>query len=289
MKSKKKSRTKKYILIFAVIVALLVIAFIVLQPKGTVNESVEAKTGDISTYYSFSGNVEAKNRQTVMSEKVMQISDLNVEVGDSVKEGDVLFTTTTDDEIKAEIDGEVSEINIEENAQVMAGIALMKIVDYNNLEINVKVDEYDLSALEVGKEATVYIGAIDKEMNGTVDSIAKEGQVVNGVTFFLAAINLEKDENVKVGMSAEVKFLSASVTSAVTLPMSVIQFDANNQPFVYLEADNGKTVATDITTGINDGTTVEVLSGINSGDMVYYSEKSSSSIGFGMGSGNGGA
>jgi Na+-transporting NADH:ubiquinone oxidoreductase subunit NqrF len=35
--------------------------------------------------YSFSGNVETKNRQTVVSEKMMQISDIKVKEGDKVK------------------------------------------------------------------------------------------------------------------------------------------------------------------------------------------------------------
>lgn len=285
MNSKRKSKTKKrVVLIIAVIVVLAVVAGIVLKPKATNYKSVEAKTGNISTYYSFSGNVETKNRQTVLAEKVMQISDIKVKEGDLVKEGDVLFTTTTKDEIKAEIDGEVSKINVEDNAQVMAGISLMEIVDYNNLQINVKVDEYDISALEIGKEATVHIGAIDKEIKGTIKSISKEGQVVNGVTYFTATIDLEKDENVKVGMSAEVKLLNSSVTDAVTLPMSVVQFDESNQPYVYLMDDKKKLVVTDITTGINDGTTVEVLSGIASGDTIYYKEAASTTSG-GMGFG----
>jgi multidrug efflux pump subunit AcrA (membrane-fusion protein) len=120
---------------------------------------VKALTGDIFTYYSFSGNIQAKNRQTVMSEKVMQISEVDVKDGDAVKEGDILMKTTTGDEITAPIDGEVVNLNAEENAQVMAGFKLMDIVDYKHLEVEVKVDEYDLSAIKAGKETTVTIGA----------------------------------------------------------------------------------------------------------------------------------
>jgi len=156
MNTKRKSKIKKRIFLFLtliIVIALAVVA-VIARPKANNYESVDAKNGNIKTYFSFSGNVEAKNRESVMSEKVMQISDIKVKEGEKVKEGDVLFTTTTDDEITAEINGEVSKLNIEENEQVMAGISLIEIVDYDNLKINVKVDEYSSSTLKVGKKQT---------------------------------------------------------------------------------------------------------------------------------------
>ena len=112
---------------------------------------------------------------------VMQVSEIKVKEGDIVKEGDVLIAVIPWEEIKAKIDGEISNINVEENQQVMAGVKLMEIVDYEHLEINVKVDEYDIGALEKGKEATVKIGAINKEIKGTISSISKEGQIVSRI------------------------------------------------------------------------------------------------------------
>ncbi|MGB8452520.1 MAG: HlyD family efflux transporter periplasmic adaptor subunit [Anaerocolumna sp.] len=288
MSTKRKSKTKNHIVIITMLI-LIAAAFFTLRPKSDMYKSVEAKTGDIDTYYSFSGNIDAKNRQTVMSEKVMQISEIKVKEGEKVEKGDVLFTTTTEDKIKAGIDGEVAQINIEENEQVMAGISLMEVVDYGNLQINVKVDEYNVSDLGVGNEETVYIGAIDKEIKGTIESISKEGLVVNGVTYFTAVVDLEKDDAIKVGMSAEVKLRSFSVNNVVTLPVSVIQFDEINHPYVYLKDRNGKIVKADIDTGINDGTSVEIVNGINSGDTVYYEDTASSSANnMAFGTGNGG-
>lgn len=288
MSTKRQTKTKKNIVIIAaLIVVAAAIAFSALRPKADNYKSVEAKTGDIATYYSFSGNIDTKNRQTVMSEKVMQISEIKIKEGEKVEKGDVLFTTTTDDKIKAEINGEISTINIEENEQVMAGISLMEIVDYDNLQINVKVDEYNVSDLGVGNEETVYIGAIDKEIKGTIESISKEGLVVNGVTYFTGVVDLEKEDRIKVGMSAEVKLQSSSVSNVVTLPVSVIQFDEINHPYVYTKDNNDKIVKVAIDTGINDGTSVEIVNGINSGETVYYVDTTSSSEN-GMAFGNGG-
>jgi HlyD family secretion protein len=285
MNTNKRSKKKNWIAIAIIIIGIICAVVFLKQPKTTSYESVVAKTGDITTYYSFSGNVETKNRQTVMSEKVMQISAINFKEGDTVKEGDVLIETSTGDEIKSKIDGIVTNVNVEENQQVMAGIKFMEIVDNKNLEINVKVDEYDISALTVGKETSVKIGAIDKEITGKVKSMSVEGQTVNGVTYFTATIDLAKDSHVKIGMSAEVKLISEQVTGVVTLPMSAIQFDNNNNPYVLKADDNGVAVKTDITTGINDGTTAQIKSGVSNNETVLYSKTTAATTGMGFGGG----
>lgn len=282
MSTKRKSKAKKWIIISLIAIVLLFLAAGYLTRQGrTPYESVNAKTADITTYYSFSGNVDTKNRQTVMPDKAMQISEIEVKEGDMVKEGDVLLKSSAGDEIKAEVNGEVINLNVEENQQAMPGTKLMEIVDYDNLEVSVKVDEYDVSALKEGQEATVNIAALNKEVKGTISSMSDVGQIVNGVTYFPATVDLPKDSGIKIGMSAEAKVLSAKAAGAVTLPMYAIQFDDNNKPFVYIKDINKKknlVKRVDITTGINDGTVVEVKSGITSGETIYYEKASTAAV-----------
>ena len=288
MSIKKKSKKKKWVTICIILIAIVGITVaILLRPATTTYENAAAKIGDITTYYSFTGNVESKNRQTVMSENIMQISEIDVVEGDTVNEGDILMKTTAGDEIKAKIGGEIVNMIAEENSQYMAGAALLEIVDYNNLEINVKVDEYDYAALEKGKEITVKLGAIDKEIKGVISNMSKEGEIMNGITFFMATIDLDKDDALKIGMSAEITLINTEVTDVVVLPVKALQFDDNNQPYVLEKDEDGTVVKTEITTGINDGTTVEVKSGVLSGETILYSNTTSAGgMGFSGGRGN---
>ncbi len=286
MNTKKRTKKKKWIVIVIIMIGIMCVAVVFFkQPKSTSYESAVAKTGDITTYHSFSGNVETKNRQTVMSEKVMQISKINFKDSDNVKEGNLLIETSTGDKIKSKIDGVVTNVNVEENQQVMAGIKLMEIVDNNNLEINVKVDEYDISALTVGKKTIIKIGAIDKEITGEVKSMSLEGQTVNGVTYFTATIDLAKDSEVRIGMTAEVKLISKQATGVVTLPMVAIQFDDNNNPYVLKKDDKGVVIKNKITTGINDGTTIEIKSNVSNNEAVLYTKADTTITGVGLGQG----
>jgi multidrug efflux pump subunit AcrA (membrane-fusion protein) len=289
MKRKRKSEFKKWIVLVIIIAVLGVATVFIMRPASASYESIDAKIGDITTYLTFSGNVETKNRETVISDKVMQISKIYVKDGDTVSAGDILFETTTGETIDAKIGGEISNMDVEENTPVMTGTKLLEIVDYNNLKINVKVDEYDITALEKGNLTTVKIGAINKEIKGKISSISKEGQIMNGVTFFIATIDLAKDKSIKIGMSAEVRLVSNKVKGVVTLPMAAISFDDNNKPYVLKNNQKGVAVKNEITTGINNGTTVEVKSGVLSGDKILYTKVKSTapkSMGFPRGNTN---
>jgi HlyD family secretion protein len=288
MSRKRKSKLVKWIVIAVIMVAVLYLSTtFIFRPASTSYESIDAKMGDITTYLTFSGNVETKNRETLISEKVMQISKIYVKEGNIVNAGDILFKTTTGEKFDAKIDGEIVNLNIEENVLIMSGIRLLEIVDYDNLKINVKVDEYDISSLEKGKMTTVKIGAINKEIKGKISSISKEGQIINGVTFFMSSIDLEKDKSIKIGMSAEVKLVSAKVTGVVLLPMVSLQFDDNNKPYVLKNNEKGVAVKKEITTGLNDGTTVEIKSGVLNGEKILYTKvKSTSEKGMGFPRGN---
>lgn len=271
-KQKKKSKKKFVIGAIAGIIAALLIAAVVFMPKGMGNfEKEKAQTGDITTYYSFSGAVEAKNRKIIMSEEAMQIKEIKVKVGDQVENGDVLVVTKQGSKIKATLDGEISKIHVEKNAQVMAGAQLLDIVNYSVLQTNVKVDEYDLKYLAVGKEVSVTINALDKEIKGTVSAISKEATNENGVSYFTATIDLAKDDTIKVGMSTEAKILKQEAKSVVTLSMKAIQFDSKNKPFVFIPLEKGTTKKIYVQTGINDGTTIEIKNGVSVGDEVIIS------------------
>jgi multidrug efflux pump subunit AcrA (membrane-fusion protein) len=274
MNTKQKKKSKKKIVIWSIVglIVASLISTLLFTPKGLGNvEKEKAQTGDIATYYSFSGAVEAKNRKTITNEEAIQIKEIKVKVGDQVKNGDVLMVTKQGNKIKATLDGEISKIHVEKNAELMSGSQLVDIVNYSVLQTTVKVDEYDLKYLKVGQEVSVTINALEKQIKGTVTEISKEATNENGVSYFTATIDLVKDEAIKVGMSTEAKILKQQAKGVVTLSMKAIQFDSKNKPYVLIPTEKGMTTKKYIQPGINDGTTIEIKGGVGAGDEVIIS------------------
>lgn len=279
MNTKQKKKSKKKIVIWSLvgIIIVTIVSVVLFPPKGSGDfEEEKAQTGNITTYYSFSGAVEAKNRKTIISEAPMQIKEMKVRPGDKVKSGEVVMVTNQGEKIKAPFKGEISKIYVEENAEIMSGAQLVDIVDYSALQTNVKVDEYDLKYLKVGEKVKVTINALEKEIQGTVSAISKEATNENGVSYFTATVDLNKDQAMRVGMSTEAKILKQNANGVTTLSMKAIKFDSQNKPYVLIPSEKGMTTKKYIQTGINDGTIVEIKSGVEAGDVVMISSKDNS-------------
>lgn len=70
---------------------------------------------------------------------------------------------------------------MDENAQVLGGTQLMDIVDYENLQVTIKVDEYYISSIEPGQEVDVQIDSIGKTIKGVITEISREAKKnING-------------------------------------------------------------------------------------------------------------
>lgn len=283
--AKVKKKRKKG-LITGIIVAVVVVGLIVvprLTNKTSVYTEKAAENGDISTYYTFSGNVESKNTQNVMAEKIVQISHVKVSEGNKVAKDAVIFKTSEGDEIKAKVAGTVSKIYVEEDEAVMAGAKLCDIIDFENLKVTVKVDEYDLSSILKGKEVTVTIGAINKEIKGKVSSVSDTAINENGVAYFTATLDLAALKNVKVGMTAEAKILNKSANDVLTVSMKSLEFDEDDKPYVYIKGDKGEPIKRFVKIGINDGKIIEITDGLTKGQTIMYKKSTSSSDNSGMG------
>lgn len=272
MSHKQTKKGKKKVITFTIVgVLLLTIAVsMIFTQKGSAEfETEQVQEGDITNYYSFSGTVDAKSRQNVISMKEMHIEEVFVKAGDQVKTGDALFVNSDGEETRAEIDGEIARMNIKNNSHALKGSQLIDIINYEDLHVSVKVDEYDLKYVEVGQEVSVTINALEKETNGKVYAVSKEATNENGISYFTAMIDFEKDQEIRIGMSAETRILKQNASGIPTVSMKAIQFDSKNKPYVLIASEKGEPEKQYIQTGINDGTTIEIKEGVSLGDKVF--------------------
>jgi HlyD family secretion protein len=207
-----------------------------------------------------------------MAGKILQIKEIRVSEGDKVEKDDVIFISTDNTKISAKIDGIINKIFVEIDQQVMSGSPLCEIIDFDSLQVSVRVDEYDLETISLGKEIDVYINALNKSVKGKVTEISRTAVSQNGVAFFIAKVSITKDNKIKVGMTAEAKILNQQSKDTIIIPMKALSFDSNNNPFVYLKTDKKTYTKTTVTVGINDGKIVEIKDKLTDGEEIFYKE-----------------
>ena len=178
-----------------------------------------------------------------------------------------------DTRVLAEANGEVSEIHVTENESLIMGTPIMDIVNYNDLIVKLKVDEYDLRAISLEKDAEVTVSSLKETVSGKVTDISRQATVVNGVSYFETIIGLEKNESLRVGLSTEVKIINENVKNAITISMKALQFDNENKPYVFYRNEKGDVVIKPVNVGINDGVIAQILEGVKSGEKILIPEE----------------
>ena len=266
-----KSKNNKIKWTIGIIALAAVLIFFIPRIRGQrqiVGDEIEVKTGNIETFYSFSGSIEAKNRQTIFSDGAIQIKELKVAEGDLVQKDDIIYKTNRGQDVKSPISGEILKIFVEEDEQLVPGAKIIEIVDYNELQLKVKVDEYDLKAIKEDLIASVTINSLNKDVDGLVTDISKEGVYMNGITFFDTTMSIVNEGDILVGMSAEAKILNGKAEDVTILPMTAIRFYDDNRAYVNIKVDK-LLEEKEVELGITNGIDVEIKSGLNSGDKVF--------------------
>ena len=173
-----------------------------------------------------------------------------------------------DSQIYADISGTVSEIYVNAGEQIANGTQVMNLIDYMNLEVKIKIDEYGLTQIAKGKEVQVQVNAFNIAVKGTITKISESATVESGVSYFTATIALEPHESLRVGMSVEIKVLNQQADQVLTVPMAAIQSDSNHQAYVLVKDASGKPKNQQVALGINNGMLVEITEGLAEGDIV---------------------
>lgn len=182
----------------------------------------------------------------------------------------------------ANVAGEVIGIFVDEHESMALGTKVMEIVNYGELKVEIKVDEYDVGAIAEGGKAEVLVNALGEDVMGTITKISKKAEVVNGVSYFPTEITFDDLTNLRVGMSVEVKVVAEQKEDVLLVPKSAVQFDEGNRAYVTMKKENkGKkeTVNVPIEMGISNEKFIEVKEGVNEGDMVLLFEQAASDAG----------
>ena len=269
---KKKKARKKWPWIILAIIVIVIVWFVlsVQQQVASSYQSEAVQTRDISTYYSFSGNLTPVTEKTQTAKEAIKIKELYVEEGDDITAGQPLLRGTDGKRVLAQETGTIETLYVDTDDQLQAGAQIAYIVDYDTLEITVDVDEYDVGALTLGKQGTVYINALSRSVMGTVSKISRNATTEGGVSYYQVKMEIEATEDIRSGMSVEVNVLDKEALSVPSISVKTLSYDEYNKPFVLVQDAEGRTSMQYVQLGVSDSLYTEITEGLSNGQTIYY-------------------
>ena len=173
--------------------------------------------------------------------------------------------------IYATVSGTVSEKLVAQGEVVKKGQPLFKIINLNTVWANFDVYENQINRFKKGQEIAVTTNAYPSKIyKGTVDFI---GPILNSNTrtVTLRVVLSNKKGMFKPGMfvEGEIKTINSKTTEVIAIPSSAVLW-TGKRSVVYLKATINESVfeIREITLGNKNGSTYEVLSGLNTGDEI---------------------
>ena len=149
------------------------------------------------------------------------------------------------------------------------------------MSVTISVDESDILSLELGQSVTVTVSAVsDSSFTGTLTEIDRSSATSGS---YSAVVEFAKAEGMLSGMTASVSVRIQGVENAILIPIEAVH-KTSDGAYVYtsyneeLQEYGGKV---DVVTGIENSTYIEIKSGLQEGDTVYYTEQTSQFGGFG--------
>ena len=187
-----------------------------------------------------------------------------------------LLQIKRDGAVLSPISGSVYSVDYTDGSTAVATIS-----PDEKMSVTISVDESDILALELGQEVDVSVSSVSEDtFAGTLTEINRTSSS-SGV--YSAVIELEKAEGMLSGMTASVSVRIEGVDNAILIPVEALH-QTRDGAYVYtsyneeLQEYGGKV---DVTTGLENSTYVQIKSGLNVGDVVYYTEQESTFGGFG--------
>ncbi|GGG18730.1 RND transporter [Dokdonia pacifica] len=204
-------------------------------------------------------------------------------------------------------DGTISKLSVELGERVVgtaqqAGTEIVRVANLTNMEVEVDVNENDIVKIEVGDSTIVEVDAyLKKEFKGIVTEIANSAETTltaDQVTNFKVKVRIleesykdllegrsETYSPFRPGMTATVDVITKKSENSISAPISAIvvksdtsstrsgkpkkDIKGDDKKFecVFIK-DGDKAKLKVVTTGIQDDSKIEILSGLSEGDEI---------------------
>jgi len=165
------------------------------------------------------------------------------------------------------IDGVVVSLFVSPGEELIGSEELVVISNFQQMEMEISVDELDINKLSIGQEATINVDALpDIELSGRIIGIAYEGITTNDITRYTVTLAVDYTEGLKGGMSATAIIVTAKKDNVLRVPSEAVT-TKNGQSIIQVLAD-GRLQSRVIKTGLSTDRWTEITDGLQEGEEI---------------------
>ena len=223
-----------------------------------------------------------KNARIVYNTTVESRGNSKKSGQDSIKVMDIQISdlekklSTIKVDCSSPINGVVASLGVQEGSFANSMQAAYRIINPDKLQIRAKIKEFDIKDVDIGQKVKITGDAIDKniKVTGSVKSIspvAVTNMTSNGNETVVEVV-VEVDgagDVLKPGLNVTCEISTINKKDALLAPMEAITPDKDDNNIVFVINESTKTMSqTKVTVGMNSDMSVEILDGLQEGDLV---------------------
>ena len=218
---------------------------------------------------------EVSASETVLNSSRSQVSQARAQVNQAhaqVNQAQVSVETArsslADTTIRSPISGVATEVNVKAGETVSAQMPAVTVTQLDPVIIRTNVSEYLINHFSVNQRVTVRVpSALNVPLQGTVNTIASV-PAAGTMTYPMEVRMGNQQSLIKVGMFAEVELTTETRRNVLLVPSEAVVIREGRT--VVFMADDDRAVMQEVTVGIDNGESAEILTGLQVGQRVIY-------------------
>lgn len=169
--------------------------------------------------------------------------------------------------VRAEISGVISSVNISQGSLASAQSPAMTIVDMDEIKLSFNVSDDVINRLSVGSKGYITISAAsDEPFEGEITNISPAADSQTGL--YPVEIYIKNPGgNIKPGMFASLRLVVDNRSNTVSVPLNSVLQDGGSK-YVYIVGSDNTVKRRDVETGIQNDVNIEIVSGVQAGEQV---------------------
>jgi hypothetical protein len=208
-------------------------------------------------------------------QKVIKELEFNIKMADA--EYRIMQTEVNDGKVYAEVDGVVTGLLTEEEAQ-LTGQPLIKVSGGGGFYVEGSISELDRNSMSIGSEVTINDWRSGMTYTGTIQNIgdypsAQNSWSGNGnptATHYPFTVFVAENADLQSGSYVSITYSAGASENGIYLENPFLRTE-NGQSYVYVRGADGKLEQRFVTTGKSLwGSYTEILSGLTADDFLAF-------------------